>query len=153
MVHARRWGGYFTITTPASGTTFTTATTATAIAAGPFGCAGCAKNDPRRGWDVGGVIIQVRAVNATFVSASCSLLIRNNANVTAVVDQAHFYASYNQIPNVNPGQFPTATITGIPGAEGTNVTMSARVGGAKNSTSAPPPSSWRATGASPHAKG
>ncbi|KAG2484741.1 hypothetical protein HYH03_016488 [Edaphochlamys debaryana] len=132
-----KWGGYFTITTPSSGQTFTTATTATTIAAGPFGCAGCAKNDPRRGWDVGGVIIQVRAVNATFVTASCSLLIRNNANVTAVVDQGHFYASYTPMPNFNPGQFPTATITGIPGAEGTNTTMTARVGGTKAANSSP----------------
>ncbi|KAG2483078.1 hypothetical protein HYH03_018019 [Edaphochlamys debaryana] len=132
-----KWGGYFTITTPSSGQTFTTATTATTIAAGPFGCAGCAKNDPRRGWDVGGVIIQVRAINATFVTASCSLLIRNNANVTAVVDQAHFYASYTPMPNFNPGQFPAATITGIPGAEGTNTTMTARVGGTKAANSSP----------------
>ncbi|KAG2484733.1 hypothetical protein HYH03_016480 [Edaphochlamys debaryana] len=78
-----------------------------------------------------------RAINATFVTASCSLLIRNNANVTAVVDQAHFYASYTPMPNFNPGQFPAATITGIPGAEGTNTTMTARVGGTKAANSSP----------------
>ncbi|KAG2501105.1 hypothetical protein HYH03_000923 [Edaphochlamys debaryana] len=133
---AAKWGGYFTVTTPSSGTTYSTATPP-GPATGPFGCAGCAKNDPSRGYDVGGVVLQVRPISSTASVATCALVIRNNPSATVIVKEAHFYASYNQIPNFNPGQFPSASITGLPGYEGTTVTMTQTVGGTKNSTNAP----------------
>ncbi|KAG2486131.1 hypothetical protein HYH03_015224 [Edaphochlamys debaryana] len=129
-----KWGGYFTIPPPPSSPAATSYTTTSAAPTPILGCAGCAKNDPRRGYDVGGITLQVRAVNSTHIMASCALSILNNPNVTVVVDQGHFYASFAPVPNFNPGQFPTSTITGLPGAESTTVTMTQRVGGTRPSS-------------------
>ncbi|KAG2489828.1 hypothetical protein HYH03_011631 [Edaphochlamys debaryana] len=128
-----KWGGYFTIPPPtASATTYTTSSPS------PLGCAGCAKNDPRRGWDVGSVVLQVTSVNSTYFTASCAMAISNNPNKTVVVDSGHFYSSFAPLTSFAPGLFPTATIatiTGIPpGSEGTTVTMSQKVGGTKPSS-------------------
>ncbi|KAG2489906.1 hypothetical protein HYH03_011545, partial [Edaphochlamys debaryana] len=135
-----KWGGYFTIPSPpATSPATTTYTTIVPIPdpAPVFGCAGCAKNDPRRGYDVGGVIMQIQTINSTYAVASCSMTILNNANKTITVDSGHFYSSYAPLTTFAPGQFPTATITGLPGSEGTTVTMTQRVGGTKP-TGTPP---------------
>ncbi|KAG2498327.1 hypothetical protein HYH03_003587 [Edaphochlamys debaryana] len=136
MTAETKWGGYFTIPPPPVTSTPTTWTTITPPGAtsSPFGCAGCAKNDPRRGYDVGGVVLQVRTISSTSLVATCSMTIKNNANVTVVVDSGHFYSSFAPLPNFNPGQFPSANITGIPGAEGTTVTMTQKVGGTRPSS-------------------
>ncbi|KAG2489900.1 hypothetical protein HYH03_011702 [Edaphochlamys debaryana] len=94
-----------------------------------FGCAGCAKNDPRRGYNVGGIVLQVRAVNSTSLVASCALTINTFASDTLNVESGSFYASFAPLTTFAPGQFPTSTTTGIPGAEATTVTMTQKVGG------------------------
>ncbi|KAG2487639.1 hypothetical protein HYH03_013777 [Edaphochlamys debaryana] len=130
------WGGYFTIPPPPVTSPSTTYTTITPLPANTpvFGCAGCAKNDPRRGYDVGGIVLQVRAVSSTSYVASCAMSIINNDNKTIVVDSGHLYSSFAPLSSFAPGSFPTANITGLPGAESTTVTMSQKVGGTKPSS-------------------
>ncbi|KAG2482017.1 hypothetical protein HYH03_019025, partial [Edaphochlamys debaryana] len=134
----KKWGGYFTIPVPPAASPSVTYTTITpADSTGPFGCAGCAKNDPRRGYDVGGIVLRVQTINSTHTVASCSMTITNNANKVITVDSGHFYASYAPLSTFAPGQFPTSTTSGFPGAESTTVTMSQKVGGTKPSGTPP----------------
>ncbi|KAG2489902.1 hypothetical protein HYH03_011704 [Edaphochlamys debaryana] len=131
-----KWGGYFTIPPPpvtATPTTYTTIVPLPAVTTTPIfgcaGCAGCAKNDPRRGYNVGGIVLQVRAISSTNMVASCALTIKNFVGNVVVVDSGHFYASFAPLTTFAPGLFPTATTTGIPGAENATVTMTQKVGG------------------------
>ncbi|KAG2484200.1 hypothetical protein HYH03_016935, partial [Edaphochlamys debaryana] len=133
-----KWGGYFTIPVPPVANPTVSYTTITPPdSTSTFGCAGCAKNDPRRGYNVGGIVLRLQTVNSTLTLASCAMTISNNANKTITVDSGHFYASYAPLTSFAPGSFPTSTITGLPGAESTTVTMSQRVGGTKPSGTPP----------------
>ncbi|KAG2490775.1 hypothetical protein HYH03_010698, partial [Edaphochlamys debaryana] len=95
-----------------------------------FGCAGCASNDPRKGYDVGAITLQVRAINSQNFTATCIMNINNPATFNYNVDSGHLYASFSPLPTFAPGLFtPQPTTTGIPGTDGTTATMTKQVGG------------------------
>ncbi|KAG2500858.1 hypothetical protein HYH03_001619 [Edaphochlamys debaryana] len=127
-----RWGGYFTIPAPPRTPSLTGYTTYVPVPASSpvFGCAGCASNDPRKGYDVGSITLQVRAIDSKNFTASCIFNINNPSDRNYNVDSGHFYASFSALPTFAPGLFtPQPTTTGIPGSDGTTVTMSKPVGG------------------------